>query len=174
MTIDAVLNLPGNVRFQDVKEVFSQLYRSDGFSRIHYVPGSDFTCGQLFVSTASEYDDQSSALHVEPGVDVRLLEVHEKKSAFTASCDRYFWSFEGENGTRRMHRVSNPWSIAVLKALADFFGGTVDFDDSDSSFADHVVEPKSNELNCPTDGAPWQSLMERIAAVKPLDKGALR
>jgi hypothetical protein len=174
MTIDAVLNLPGNVRFQDVKEVLTQLYGGEDEPVMYFLPGSDFTCGELFVSTEVEYDDQSSALHVEPGVDVRLLDVHEKKSAFTASCDRYFWSFEGENGTRRMHRISNPWSIAVFKALADFFGGTVDFDDSDSSFADHVVEPKSHELNCPTDGAPWQSLMERIAAVKPLDKGALR
>lgn len=167
MGIDAVLSLPGNVRLQDVKEVLWRLYGTEE-KQVLYVPGSDFTYGELFIATSVGYHDQTFLLCAEPGEDLRLL--NNERSEFAIPCDRFFWSFEGGNGTRRLHRIANPWTIAVLKALADFFGGTVDFDDSDDSYADHVVEPGSNERNCPTDGYAWQGLMGRLADVGPLDQ----
>ncbi len=69
-----------------------------------------------------------------------------------------------------MHLSKSPGNIRLLKALADFFGGKVDFDDCDDVEFDYVVEDKKDEDNCPEDGEAWTNLQERFLTIKPLKK----
>lgn len=68
---------------------------------------------------------------------------------------------------------STPKHIALARAIADFFGGEVDYSDVEASRGgggDYVVPSKSDEENHPTDGEPWYSLQNRILTLKPLSK----
>lgn len=56
--------------------------------------------------------------------------------------------------------------ISLSKALIEFFGGTIDFNDSDSSELD-FKSPRKKDISA-SDGKPWYSLQDRILALKPL------
>ena len=87
-----------------------------------------------------------------------------------------FYHFEGEeSGYRRclMPRSRAEW-IALGRRLADFFGGKVDYDDSDGVGYDYEVPPRTDTENCPEDGRPWKALQARIHALAPLSKAEIQ
>ena len=63
---------------------------------------------------------------------------------------------------------STPWWLAAGKALVDFFGGELDYNDCDSSDSDYAVPAKGDSMNRPSDGKPWHRLQDRILALQPL------
>lgn len=69
---------------------------------------------------------------------------------------------------------SVPFFIAAGVRLVDFFGGQIDFKDTDSRDVDYARRGKSDDMNCPEDGVPWKALQERIAMVEPLTMAELR
>lgn len=70
------------------------------------------------------------------------------------------------SGRLLMPRSTAFW-IAIGRRLVDFFGGHMSYQDCDPS-EDYTKWPKSNRLNCPQDGKPWQKFQERKEAVLPL------
>lgn len=79
----------------------------------------------------------------------------------------YLYHFEfGREGKRGIMPRSTGRNIALLKKLADFFGGIVDFNDCDSTEADYFVEERFDIHG--EDDAAWYRKQERFAALQPL------
>jgi hypothetical protein len=81
----------------------------------------------------------------------------------------YWLSYHFESGPMGEPLImpkNTPAKIALSKALVKFFGGTIDFNDSDNSELD-FKSPRKSDISA-TDGKPWYSLQDRILAVKPL------
>jgi hypothetical protein len=58
----------------------------------------------------------------------------------------------------------------MFRALADFFGGVLDYADCDENEADYVVADRTDDENHPEHGEPWDRLQRRIAEVRPLTR----
>jgi hypothetical protein len=83
------------------------------------------------------------------------------------------YHFQGNGGTRAILMRSRAKHIALLKRLADVFGGTVDFDDCDETRADHVA-PERPEKFCfggddpDASSAAWTAWQDELHAMEPL------
>ena len=86
----------------------------------------------------------------------------------------FFYHFESAGGRRSIRIGSTAESIALLCALADFFGGVVDYQDCDEIEDDYVAADKSDAENCAEDGEPWDDMIDRVLAVKPLARSAIK
>lgn len=82
---------------------------------------------------------------------------------------RFLYHFEFDStGARGIILRSWGEHIALAVEVARFFGGRVLYSDH-ADPAESFVEPaKSDALNHPEDGAPWQDLQLRIEALQPL------
>ena len=86
----------------------------------------------------------------------------------------FFYHFESTGGRRSIRLQSTAENIALLCSLADFFGGVVDYEDCDEIEKDYVVPDKPDAENCADDGKPWDDMIDRVLAVKPLARKAIK
>ena len=145
--IDVSVSLPPNVRVKDVANVLGGLLGVPCMRNILRGGG-----------TATR----------RPGVEVLgIADLPECAYILLPTKDRTRWLFhyESAGGRRSLIRDAFAVDIAVLYALADFFGGVVDHDPFDTKY---VVADKGDEENHPDDGEPWERLQQRLASVKPL------
>lgn len=147
MGVDTRISLPPNVRVQDVASVV----------------------GALAGLTGS----------LGSGAGVRGIETVPQMCRIGLwRADRCFatfnFHFEGYGGRRAVVGRSTAFNIAMGRALVDFFGGWVDYSDSDDEDEDYVVQDKPDPENCPEDGAEWDDLQRRIASVKPLTSAEIK
>jgi len=147
MSVDSKITLPGNVRVGDVAAVISCLYGNEkifqnGFVKVH-----------------------GYNIHTTTVPEMVMIEVSPPNGG---DKDVYCYFFEYGGGQRLIMGRSRPKTIEVFKALADFFGGKIDFDDCDDIDLDYSVEPKPDSLNCPNDGDEWTDLQNRIQAIQPI------
>lgn len=155
MGIDCRIYLPDNVRIKDVADVLGRAAGcplSTGYARV------------AGVAVLSIPDVPSAAeIQVAPaGGCVDGEPVH-----------RVTYHFETDGRGRLLTPPSTPFWVAVARRLVGFFGGVVDYDDSDDCDVDFARPHRANRFNCPTDGEDWDSLQGRIAAVPPLSAGEL-
>jgi hypothetical protein len=155
MSIDTRITLPHNVRARDVASVL----------------------GALLGLKATRHDlgNNAYATHVE-GATVESTSMPEcawiRLEVTLAQFDRAFlYHFEGPGGTRLISMPADAAHRALGRAIVDFFGGSVDDSDADEEQLDYVVPAKSDDDNCPSDGAPWHRLQDRILAIRPLRRG---
>jgi len=84
-----------------------------------------------------------------------------------------WWHWEGESdtilGARLFSCSTQEHRKPVLIALADFFGGILDFNDCDAIETDHIgtLRDKAYRLDA-NDGAGWDALQAAILAVRPI------
>jgi len=79
----------------------------------------------------------------------------------------HFESDEG-GGTHAMLPPSTAFWIAVMRRVVTFFGGRLDYNDSDETDWDYEVPFKSDAENCPQNGEKWNDLNRRILAIEPI------
>ncbi len=152
MGVDTTLTLPPQTSVRDVATVFGILL---GHEKV-----------QMPLGTI----DRGWAVRV-PAVDINPAPNIPACVYITEPGDFHLYHFEFNNaGHRGMMRRSTPYNIALWCAMADVFGGTVDFNDCDEEFADYVVEPPHAER--PESDEAWQAWQERLWSVEPLPKNA--
>ena len=171
MGVDANLYLPGNVRVRTLTDVVARLLdapteKKDLDSKSH--PGA------WYAHTPEDVVIFES-LSVPSMIDVTIKYIDPKITGQKAFGFGYHFEFGGnDNGAcRGLILRSHACNIVLLKRLADFFGGFVDFQDCDSVDIDYSVKFKKDKLNCPQDGDEWQDLQERIMAVQPITQDEL-
>lgn len=150
MGVDVRITLPGNVRVKDVAIVLAAL---DGAS----VTKRDLVGGS--------YAARCEAVDVKGLPD--LPECAEITWEGTSGARRWLYHYEFD-GMRLLMPRSTDWNIAAGRRLIRFFGGKLDYNDCDSGEWNEVVRNKPNSANCPSDGAPWHKLQDRLLAVTPL------
>lgn len=85
----------------------------------------------------------------------------------------YNFECSTEPGKRQLNPTSTAFWGAIGKRLVDFFGGKIDYDDSDDVDWDYEAPEKSNLENSPSDGDEWYDLQKRLLEVKPLIEAEL-
>ena len=166
MGVDCKIILPANVRLKDVADVIgvaagfkpekSPLGSSHPDSWAVRVPGvrvSSFNCQGLESCAKIELVGETM-----DGVKDHYVMYH----------------FEYDDGQRLLAPRSTAFWLGIGHRLVDFFGGSIDYQDCDDSYKDYSVPGKSDELNQPEGGDEWDSLQERMFAVKPLTKEELK
>ena len=153
MGIDADISLPPNVRLHDVAVVLAALY---GHEVRRSKRGSAQCIGVAL--TSSSHVPQCAWIKIPP------------VPRFGRPAMQVLYHFELEKGRRGLGFRSWPLAIAMLKRLADFFGGNVDYNDCDSNAHDYERPDRDDVANCPDDGEPWEDLQDRMAAVKAVTR----
>ncbi len=99
------------------------------------------------------------------------MEFHGKATKWSDGEFNYLYQYESSHGGDHVILArSRDFNIAIFKALADFFGGTVIYSDCGDMTPDYQVPAKSDEENQPEDGAPYWNLQQRIFDLQPLGK----
>jgi hypothetical protein len=66
--------------------------------------------------------------------------------------------------------VGEPDGVVLMTKVVDFFGGELDYNDSDDSECDYSVPEKTVDENSPQDGEAWYNFQNRVLNIKPLTK----
>lgn len=75
------------------------------------------------------------------------------------------WSGGEVPGCTGLMPRSTPFWCAVMRRVVDFFGGSIDFNDSDETELDYFA-PVAHRAAA--DGRPWQEFQDAIASVEPV------
>jgi hypothetical protein len=84
-----------------------------------------------------------------------------------------YW-YEDSEGGRMLSPHSTAFWIAIGRGLVKFFGGTLVYKDTGNMKPNFRGRPKSDALNRPQDGKPWQNLQQRLLDLKPLTQKDLK
>lgn len=153
MGIDTVISLPANVRVRDVASVLGRLLGCKA-KQVRLNAGTSYT-------EVSGVTVNQSAAGLESCADIECVNVSATR--------RFLYHFEGPGGRRSiiLHGQSNR-NMWLAQRLVDFFGGKVDFNDSDRIEVDYEVADKSDAHNHAEDGQDWADLQHRILHLQPL------
>jgi hypothetical protein len=165
MGIDASISFPPNVQVNDVAAVAARLLGCEAARKT-----LDEESGSTYAAVTGIEVQSIKDLPECVRILIREFDAEGNKIRSLAGL---LYHFEWSGGRRGIFRSPTPRNIALLRGLADFFGGKVDYNDCDSTKCDYEVPDKSNTMNCPEDGKPWQDLQDRILAVKPISKETL-
>lgn len=146
MGVDCRINLPDNVSVRNVASVIG---------RLAGLPVERFQ------------HDQRTWWAKVAGVKVETTSVPEMVMIRWENRHTTY-HFEYEPGGRLLLPRCTAFWIAIGNRLVDFFGGRVDWNDSDATDWDYEVLDKGREANNPQDGEPWYDLQKRLMALKPL------
>ncbi len=153
MGVDTRITLPGDVRVDDAATVIGILAGLQKTKR-EFTGGWSVHAEGMKVSSYT-IDGLAPCAHIEfPGHDL-------------------MWHFEVDHGKRLISPRSTPFWLAVGKALVDFFGGTIDYQDSDATEVDYEAHtPRLH--NDPDDDGPWDAFQEAIFALQPLTRNNIK
>jgi hypothetical protein len=167
MGVDAKIYLPGNVRLSTVVEVVARLLDAPAvYKKLEPEKPKSTSWHASIPEGVVEYRNTVQGL---VGVTIGQINPALRGSEhFPFSYHYEFGGYKGMGACRGMILRSWDCNIAILRGLADFFGGIVDHQDCDDEERDYVVADKPDNMNCPEDGRAWQFLQERIMAVEPL------
>ena len=154
MSTQTIISLPGNVRITSAALVIAKLLGCPS----RYEP---INPGQPHYGMVTRVDGITIGNMLDaPQVAWIRLETPQ-------GIRRYTYLFESHGTDKHVTSPQEPEIIRVGIGLVDFFGGVVDFDDSDLNFADYKVRPKSNSSNQPQSDRDWLRLQRRIHALTP-------
>lgn len=160
MSVDTILTLPANVHVRDVLEVLLRLY------------GDQARPIQLRAPYLFEAWGVQGKLSCASRADIHIPTRGVFESQSRRGFDLFAWNFEGEGGNRTLKRLGFdedfPWPVDLFKALADFFGGYIDFRDDDDIEKDYEVPFKTKLENRPDEDPHHALFMARIEAVQPI------
>lgn len=161
MGVDTRIYLPDDVRVKDVATVmgiaaglpFEKIYlKNDGW----YVECQGVSVGSTSFPEMVEIEINGNMVD---GENMHHVNYH----------------FEVSDSKRTHYRLlisrSTAFWIMIGKRLVDFFGGELDYSDSDKSEVDYSAYHVY--INNPEDNAPWQKLQERMTLVTPISQAEL-
>ena len=155
MSIDINVYLPQDTRIRDVAEVVGILAGLEAKRQPIDDKGS-WACKVEGVITKGNADIPEMATIQIPGLQAHL-----------------YYHFEGEHGlTLSIGGQSLHWQ-AIAREVANFFGGMVDLNDSDSIDIDFACH-KPRARNNPSDGQEWQDFEQAKFDLKPIKKAQIR
>ncbi|KKN89755.1 hypothetical protein LCGC14_0236010 [marine sediment metagenome] len=104
---------------------------------------------------------------------VRIVWQNGKGNSHLKSGDLYYHFETGDERSGRLLSCSSwaPW-IALGRRLVDFFGGSIDYNDCDSTDIDYQQRWKIC-LCLADDDEEWDDLQERIMKVKPITEAEI-
>ena len=162
MGSDTNIYLPANVRAVDVAKVIGALL-------------GERTEKRHFSQSIGGGWSADNASRVEPTTVPTMAMIYigapgEMKKSFY-----YHFECSEKPGCRLVSAHNTPKVIAVGRALVDFFGGSVVYNDcaDTGNKPNYQRTPKSDEDNCPNDGTPWYHLQQRIIDIKPIGEAEL-
>jgi hypothetical protein len=86
---------------------------------------------------------------------------------------RALWHFEfGEGASRGMLPTSRPTWIAIARRMVEFFGGKVDYQDTDAVEVNYSAK-KPRKVNNPSDDKAWDDFHNELWQLKPLTKAEI-
>ena len=162
MGVDCRIMLPPNVRLDDVQDVIAA---SVGVELVK----TNLSGGKFWAVRQKSVKSEGYGMEALNSC-VRLKINHECLDGVADHEVMYHFECDRIPGWRLMMPRSTAFWICVGARLVTFFGGKADYKDCDSTDWDLEVEPKSDEMNHPSDGEPWQNLQKRIFAIKPISK----
>lgn len=145
MGADCKIYLSGDTRVGDAAKVLGKLAGLES----HW--GEDREHGARWVTV--------------PGADVVCTVVPEMVQIIVGEY-KVYWHFE-EHPYRLMAPRSTAFWIAAGRRLVEFFGGYIDYDDSDRSEKDYALS-SPRTTNSPDDGAEWDVFQQAISDLRPL------
>jgi hypothetical protein len=154
MGVDTRISLPSNVRVRDVAKVMAASLGCKVTRRI--IPRSS----GIFAECEDVKIDSASM------AELCNIELHNCTVGSESQWFLFHWELSG--GKKGMLPRSTAINIAIGMRLIKFFGGSIDFQDCDSTQIDYIADEKSNDENCPTDGREWDNLQKRILAIEPI------
>ena len=106
--------------------------------------------------------------------EMAQIDIRGKSSVVRLPISVYF-HFETEiiDGGRLLSLQSQPIWLAVGCRLVDFFGGYVDYNDSDDKDVDYCMPIKCLHEIAPNDNHLWSKFQERLADIKPLTEAEI-
>ena len=153
MGVDTSIVLPGDVRVADAAKVIG-----------------------ILAGQEKRWEETTGARWVEvEGVTVKSYDTDALVGcALIEFADHHvMWHFEVEHGKRLIMPRSTPFWLAVGKALVDFFGGTVDYQDCDATDVDYEAHtPRLH--NDPEDDGPWDAFQQALYDIQPLTKADIK
>ena len=160
MGVDCNINLPGNVRVNDVADL------------IGIAAGLPARKHDLDYKGA--WTVRVDGVKVENACVVGLVDINLSGKMIDGQKDHtVFYHFEddGSSGRCLLPRSTAFW-IAVGRKLIDFFGGALVYQDCDGN-EDYVKPANPDNINCPQDGEDWQNFQQRMLDVQPITKEEL-
>lgn len=166
MGVACRITLPTNVRLYNVAQVMALLAGAQiRLEESKEYPGKPWVRVDGVKTKPGCCDGLSEITITDLGEDAKAI---RNSSDGTAWCTYHFESDADAGEGRLMLPKSTAFWIAIGRGLVNFFGGEIDYQDCDSSECDYKKKWKSNRENCPSDGAPFWDLEERIKSVKPI------
>ena len=159
--------LPCNVRIRDVVTIIATL---TGNKIVKIQINKNAISANLTDPEAVKIINKEHAPLEMVQIAIKLNEtaktIREDDSPFC----HFYWHWE--NSTHHQHRLlstksTNFW-ITIGKALVNFYGGFIDYNDCDAIDINYHVTEKSNEENCPGDGQEWNDFQNKLLQIKPL------
>jgi hypothetical protein len=158
MGIDCRLTLAPNARVQDVASVLGILFGLP--CALEPLDGGGVVC-------------QVRGVRVVPAGQIPEMCFIELRAPNGDLVARSNYHFENPGGRRLISARARAETLAAFRRVADFFGGVVDDMDCDDEAANYVAPDRGDAENHPSDGAPWNALQRRMAAVLPLTEDAI-
>jgi hypothetical protein len=153
MGVDAKVNLDPRTEVRKVSEVLGKILGCE--SSIQPLPGGG---GEYHI-----YVDVQGA-KVRPSNEVTCCYIDVDNGRGYAHS--FLYHFEGYDGGRLIMGGSTATNIAIFRRLADFFGGTVDYNDCDSKKVNYRCQPLPFAFA--DDDEDWAKLQREINGVQPL------
>ncbi len=156
MGIDVKVKLPSNVSFRNVSKAIAiilgakpRLAPLGNGGKVTDVPDGVITLNDNSVTSCQSFN----------------VNVPDRPNRW------FLYHYEYGNAGHRglSFNARNPSNIDLAKAIVDFFGGDVDFDDCDDVECDYSVPAKSDLENHPEDNEEWDDLQHRLMAIKPIE-----
>lgn len=161
MGVNCNISLPANVRVDDVASVMGAAAGCE--VRKMLLNGTDSWAVRVLGVDVRGSDTC-------PGMAVITIHNPTLDSESKHWC---YYHFEHRGGRRLLSPKSTAFWIAVGRRLVEFFGGRIDYRNcADVGFLE--IPDKPDGLNHAEDGAEWDALQMRIAAVKPITKAEWR
>jgi hypothetical protein len=153
MGIDCRISLPANVRVRDVAKVIGRLAGLEAVRQ-------NFGSGDGWVAQVKGVEATTTSMP-----ELAMIVFGDRHTTF---------HFECETAGRLLLPRSTPFWCALACRLVDFFGGEVDYSDSDATDCDYAVPHKSDTENRPEDGEAWYVLQQRIVDLLPLSRDEIK
>ncbi len=160
MGVDTVIRLPPNVTLHTVADVIGKLL------------GCEATKESLGGNGSWHAEVHGVKTADAKGV-VGCASIDIQPPGEDAEARWFLYHFEGPGGTRLLMPRATAKNIAMCRALVNFIGGQVEYNDCDSHPYDYAVGWQSDEDNSPDDGEPWHRMQQRILDLPALTEAEI-
>jgi hypothetical protein len=159
--------LPSDVIISNVVEVIGILL---GQEKIRQDLGQgDWACHVKSTNGFSFDNRNNSNIFIEATCIPGMVTIKIKRNKFDEFEYDANYFFETENGMRLLTGKDNYFWKSIGTGLIKFFGGYIDYTDSDNIEKDLEFEKPRNN-NSPNDGDEWDKFQQELLDLKPLSE----